>query len=428
MAFARDFFRFDAKDYQTDFLRDKSKRIALRWSRQVGKTTCIALRAIWFALTYPKTLTLIVAPTLRQSMIVSDRIQDFLFSLPKEKDRLLVDRAQRTTIRFKNGSRIIALPNNPQMLRGYTAHMIITDESAFFKDDELVFFSVLYPMLSTTDGILIASSTPWGKKSVFYRLCQSPDFKKYVVTCEDALRGGMGTRKGIEETKALIPVERFQCEYMAEFIEDVDTWLTQSLIVSCIDSQLVPYDFQAHPLGEFYVGVDFGKEQDYSVVLVLEKQGAVLRVVHVHRFPLHTEYASVIGYVKSLQNRWSYIRAVYCDVTGVGNYIVEDMVHSGITGVTGITFTVKSKEEMATILREKMRNEEVKIPYIPTKRLEDIDLTAELNVERYQLMKTGHIQFSHSVDCHDDVFWSCCLACYSAVQAPLPGRGAVMPR
>ena len=326
----------------------------------MGKTTSIALRAIWFALTNQKTLTLIVAPTLRQSMIVSDRIQDFLFSLPKEREKILVDRVQRTTIRFKNGSRIIALPNNPQMLRGYTAHQIICDESAFFKEDELVFFSVLYPMLQTTDGVLIASSTPWGKKSVFYRFCQSPDFKKYVVTCEDGIRNGLGTQKGIEETKALIPLERFQCEYMAEFIEDVDTWLTQSLIVSCIDGNLMLYDFLGQPFGELYVGVDFGKEQDFSVVVVFEKQGAILRVVHVHRFPLHTEYASVIGYVKSLQDRWKDVRAVYCDSTGVGNFIVEEMAHSGILSVIGVTFTVNSKEEMATILREKMRNGEVR--------------------------------------------------------------------
>ena len=224
----------------------------------------------------------------------------------------------------------------------------------------------------------------------------------------------------------MIPLERFQCEYMAEFIEDVDTWLTQSLIVSCIDSQLALFDFQAHASGEFFVGVDFGKEKDFSVVMVLEKKAGILRVVHIHRFPLHTEYASVIGYVKSLQDRWRNIRSVYCDITGVGNYIVEDMVRSGILGVTGITFTVKSKEEMATILREKMLNGEMKIPYIPAKRLEDIDLTAELNVEKYQLMKTGHIQFSHSIDSHDDVFWSCCLACYAAARSPMPGRGAVM--
>jgi phage FluMu gp28-like protein len=358
---------------------------------------------------------------------MSDRIGDFLGELPKEKMSALVEKLQRTTVRFKNGSRIIALPNSPQLLRGYAASQVITDESAFFKDDKLVFYNVLYPMLSTTDGALIASSTPWSKDSVFYRMCQAPEFSKHTITCEEVVKSGLCKQSFIEEMRNQLPFDRFQREFMAEFVEDIDAWLTQSLIVSCIDSQLAPIDFQSQPQGEFYVGVDFGKEQDYSVALVVEKQGFMLRAVHVHRFPLHTEYASVIGYIKSLQDRWRTIRSVYGDVTGVGNYIVEDMVHSGIQGVIGITFTVQSKEEMATILREKMRSGEVKIPYVPAKKLEDIDLTAELNVEKFELMKTGHLRFSHPEGGHDDVFWSMCLASYAAVQSPLPGRGAVMP-
>jgi hypothetical protein len=43
--------------------------------------------------------------------------------------------------------------------------------------------------------------------------------------------------------------------------------------------------------------------------------------------------------------------------------------------VTGISFSVKSKEEMATILWEKMRSGEVKIPYIPLRNLGDIALS-----------------------------------------------------
>ena len=423
VVFARDLFGFVAKDYQACFLQDKSKRIVLRWSRQAGKTTCIALRAIWFALTQSKTLTLIVAPTLRQSMIMSDRIHDFLSSLPKEKRSGLVERLQRTTIRFRNGSRIIALPNSPQLLRGYTASQVITDESGFFKDDKLVFYNVLYPMLATTDGTLIASSTPWSKDSVFYRICQAAEFSKHTITCVDVVRSGLIKQNCIDEMRSQLPSERFQREFMSEFVEDIDAWLTQSLIVSCIDSQLVFYDFHGSPQGEFYLGVDFGKEKDFSVVVVIERQGSILRVVHVHRFPLHTEYASVIGYIKSLQDRWREIRSVYCDITGVGNYIVEDMVHSGIQGVTGITFTVNSKEEMATILREKMRNGEVKIPYIPTRKLEDIDLTAELNVEKFELMKTGHLRFSHPEGGHDDVFWSTSLAVLCSVKSPLSITG-----
>lgn len=356
---------------------------------------------------------------------MSDRIGDFLGGLSPEY-KSLISKLQRTTMRFKNGSRIVALPNSPQLLRGYTANQVITDESGFFKDDQLVFYNVLYPMLSTTDGTLIASSTPWSKDSVFYRMCQSSDFTRHVCTCDDVVKSGLVKQSFMDEMKAQLPFERFQREFMAEFVEDVDAWLTQDLIVQCIDSQLQLYDFQDQPKGEFYVGVDFGKEQDYSVVLVAEKSESTLRVVHVHRFPLKTEYASVIGYVKSLLDRWQEIRAVYTDITGVGNYITEDMFRSGIQNVTGITFTIQSKEEMATIMREKMRTSEVKIPYVPANRLEDVDMTAELNIEKYELMKTGHLQFSHPEGGHDDVFWSMALAVYASVQAPLPGKGAVM--
>jgi len=353
-------------------------------------------------------------------------------SLPKEDldthiDRqTLIDKLQRTTMRFKNGSRIVALPNSPQLLRGYTANQVIADEAGFFREDDLVFYNVLYPMLSTTDGTLIASSTPWSKDSVFYRMCQNQKFSKHITTYEGVVKAGLIKQSFIDEMQAQLPHERFQREFMAEFVEDVDAWLTQDLIVQCIDSQLLPYDFMDVSKGEFYVGVDFGKEQDFSVVLVAEKVGNVLRVVHVHRFPLKTEYASVIGYTKSLQDRWQTVRAIYADITGVGNYIVEDMVRSGIQGVMGVTFTVQSKEEMATILREKMRMGEVQIPYIPANKLQDVDLTAELNIEKYELMKTGHLRFSHPEGGHDDVFWSTALAVYAAVQSPLPGKGAVM--
>lgn len=120
------------------------------------------------------------------------------------------------------------------------------------------------------------------------------------------------------------------------------------------------------------------------------------------------------------------VRAVYADVTGVGNYIVEDMFRSSIQNVNGVTFTVQSKEEMATITREKMRNGEVKLFYVPGTKHEDVDLVDELNIEKYELMKTGHLRFSHPEGGHDDVFWSMALAVYVAIRASLPGVGAVM--
>jgi phage terminase large subunit-like protein len=239
--FARTFLKFVAKDYQEELLEDPTKRIAVIWPRQSGKSTTLAARMIWYAATHERTLSLIVAPGLRQSMILMDRIQAFLMGMAKPIRRQIISKMQRTVIWFKNGSQLIALPNSPNLLRGYTAHQVLCDEAAFFRDDELVFYNVLFPMLQTTDGTLIVSSTPWGKNSVFYRFVQSPDFKKHKISYEAVIKAGLATQAFIDEMRRNLPAERFRREFEAEFVEDELAYLSQDLITRCIDpdSQLL---------------------------------------------------------------------------------------------------------------------------------------------------------------------------------------------
>ena len=53
----------------------------------------------------------------------------------------------------------------------------------------------------------------------------------------------------------------------------------------------------------------------------------------------------------------------------------------------------------------------------------DRDLLDELNVERYQLTKTGKIALDHPEGTHDDRFWALALAVYAAETAsPTPSR------
>jgi len=130
---------------------------------------------------------------------------------------------------------------------------------------------------------------------------------------------------------------------------------------------------------------------------------------------------------------------------------VEDMKRSGLRNVTGVNFTDTSKEAMATCLRETMRTADcpacgwrgqvedldgswrttcpngcshedgrpvglrplLHVPYDP-------DLYAELNVERFELGKTGKLLFSHPEGTNDDRFWALALAVYGAESAPSP--------
>ena len=57
---------------------------------------------------------------------------------------------------------------------------------------------------------------------------------------------------------------------------------------------------------------------------------------------------------------------------------------------------------------------ETKVRFTLTTRRVRIDpkLFAELNVERYELAKTGKIHYSHPEGTHDDRFWALALAVY----------------
>lgn len=233
--FCRTYLKFNPTPYQEKLLEDESKRIYVCWSRQSGKSTTLAARMIHRCVKTPQTLRLIVAPGLRQSMIMMDKIQDFIYTIPKTIRRQLIAKIQRTVIRFKNGSRIVALPNSPNLLRGYSAAEVLCDEAAFFREDELVFFNVLYPMLQTTDGTLIASSTPWGKNTVFYKFSQNHDFTKHHITWKDVVKAGLAKQSFIDEMRGQLPTERFRREFEAEFVEDETAYLSQDLITRCID-------------------------------------------------------------------------------------------------------------------------------------------------------------------------------------------------
>ncbi len=50
-------------------------------------------------------------------------------------------------------------------------------------------------------------------------------------------------------------------------------------------------------------------------------------------------------------------------------------------------FAEQRKEELATVLKEKMLRDEFKLPY-------DRALINELNIDRYELTKTGKIRFA----------------------------------
>ena len=414
VVFAEAVLGFRAFPYQAELLRCQSKRIVACWARQTGKTTAIAVKVIHFAFTGANTTTLIVSRGLRQSMIMFGVIERFIIAHPVL--RRSVVKSTRTSIQLKNGSQIIALPCGPDgaSLRGYTAHLVVMDEAAFMPED--VIASVIFPMLATTNGSAIMLSTPWGRDHIFYRGFKNPNYWSQHVRAEEC---PSISKEFLEEQRLDIGDLRYRMEYEAEFVEDENSFFSQDLIRECVEdfepideSQLI---IEGKISGNYFLGADFGKRIDYSVVVLLkEEENGRLRVVFLKQFALGTPYTEVVAFIHRLNQKFDVVKG-FVDQSAVGESLVEE-IKEFASQIDGITFTAKIKQDLMILLNARMEQKRLVLP-------PDRVLLSQINEQQYRFGKVkptekpeekGVMTFYHPPGTHDDQLWSLALAVYAA--------------
>jgi hypothetical protein len=262
VAFCKEALGFEPTAYQADFLEPKEEKgkdsqfTVLRWCRQSGKSWIVAAYLFWFAVKNDVAQVAVVSPSFRQSKLIIRKITNFLMKQPREI--LQGGKPLKTKVTFVNGSVIEAYPNNPDTIRGPTLNLIYADEMNFIKDDEEMYDAILFT-LGTTNGLFIASSTPWSRDHIFYRMCNDPDFadfRRLRITYEDALEPKGPLKKSIlakiQKQLASDPW-RWRREMLSEWSEDESCWLSQTLITGCQDSQLEIKAIAGDKLHSFWV-------------------------------------------------------------------------------------------------------------------------------------------------------------------------------
>jgi phage FluMu gp28-like protein len=220
----------------------------------------------------------------------------------------------------------------------------------------------------------------------------------------------------------------------AEWAEDDDVWLPQSLIVACVGTtkncgeDLQELNPDATNEGEFYAGLDLAQTRDYCVLSIIEKRNNTLLLRHLKIFSQPTKYAHVLGYIKTLQDRWGSLQKIRIDYTREGPSIISDMENAGINNAEGVNFSIPRKSEMASLLKQRMMNQQFFYPLLNWEKPYRGDICTELNIERYELRKDGAVGFNHPNGTHDDIFWSIALAIYSTVNMEPEPYLAIIPR
>ena len=220
--------------WQTSLLRSTSDRILMLISRQGGKSLTAAALALREALLHPPALVLLLSPTLRQSgELFRDKVRRLYNGLGWP-----VAAVQETqlTMELANGSRIVALPGDEEMIRGYSGvRLLICDEAARIPD--VLYYSVR-PMLAVSHGKLACLSTPWGKRGWFFEEWRGAGpWHRVRVPATDCPRI---SQEFLAEERASLGDYFWSQEYMLEFRDTMDSFFRQEDIDAMFDNTLTP--------------------------------------------------------------------------------------------------------------------------------------------------------------------------------------------
>jgi hypothetical protein len=233
---ARTALGFEADAFQRAVLRSDKKRGLLNCTRQWGKSTVTAAKAVYQAVHFADSLTLVVSPSARQTGEFIRKAAGFLRKL---KIRPKGDGDNEISLVLPNRARIVGLPGSEATVRGFSAvSLLLVDEAARVSDE---LYLAIRPMLAVSDGALWLMSTPFGKRGFFYEAWANggPAWTRIRASATECPRIG---RKFLEEERATMGERWFRQEYLCEFEDTLSGVFSRDLMDRATTDEVEPLE------------------------------------------------------------------------------------------------------------------------------------------------------------------------------------------
>ena len=272
---------------------------------------------------------------------------------------------------FPGGSRITALPANPDTARGFSANVML-DEFAFHQNSREI-WKALFPVISAGFKLRVVS-TPNGKGNKFYELitggpgwaargervpqADGDKWSRHIVDIHAAVEQGLP--RDLEEMRLTMADEdAWAQEFELQFLDELGAWLSYDLIASCEHVDAGKPELAGR--GTFYFGNDIARRRDLWVLAIIEKVGDVfwLRELIEHRDIPFREMEDILA-AKIRQYRP--VR-VGMDQTGMGEKPVEDAINRyGASRIEGVHLSGERRLSIASWAKQKFEDKTIRIP------------------------------------------------------------------
>jgi len=235
--FARSRLNFEPDPRQCAVLDPSIEQGILNCTRQWGKSTITAVKAVHHAFTRPESLVLAVSPSLRQSAEFVRKAAAFLRHLGIRRRG---DGLNSASLILPNGARIVGLPGKEDTIRGFSKPgLILIDEAARVPEE---MYEAVRPMLAVADGALWLMSTPNGKRGFFWEAWDhgKEPWERISVPAAECPRI---SKKFLANERLALGERAYAQDYLCEFTDTEDQIFKDEYIRKAFTPGLKPLCF-----------------------------------------------------------------------------------------------------------------------------------------------------------------------------------------
>lgn len=390
--------------YQHDLIYDTSRNIIINKARGIGISTAFCFKALMKAI-MPEIMgntqkeAVILSRSDNQALHLMDYIFDF-WQLLKDKANVTTREESKSSLAFSNGQRIFSISCNPAAIRTYHGD-VYGDEIAHFEGDIDRKMLVAISGVLSSGGCLLLCTTPNGERGEFFRIwTKQPELYHQYNLPYTVCKREVYQKYVKAEKKKMLPME-FAQEFCCKFISEKDRAIPLDIITMNIqkDLEINKYRETDNPL---YCGIDFAKIVTETCIYIFEKlENNILRTYWVETFA-KTNYTEQLNYITRLNENLN-ITKYLIDKTGIGIRLEEELKVVIGWKLEGMNFTNSSKEKMFELVKNGLLDRKLILP-------NNEKLIEQIHTIEKVISAGGNVQYRHSDNKKDDMFWAMALA------------------
>lgn len=407
-------YQFKARNYQLPFLKAMDdgpehkalKRAVLIWNRRSGKDKTCFNFMVKKAFERVGTYFYFLPSYSQAKKVIWDNIDidgfKMLDHIPKEVIRNT--NATELKIELINGS-IIQLMGADEFKKSGVGTNPIGVVFSEYPLNNPEAWNYVSPILAVNGGWAVFNFTPRGMNhgwNVYQQALNNPKWFAELLTVDQTK---VLTTEQLEEERLSNPQDFIDQEYYCKFIEGAGAFFRR--IDEC---RYDGVDMKPESNHRYQMGIDLAKHQDYTVLTILDLM--TFKVIEQDRFN-QIDWPMQKAKIEAMYLRY-FKPSIYMDSTGIGDPILDDLLHKGIN-VYSYKFTEQSRKDLLTNLQLLLEQNRIKYP----ETLET--LISELKSFRYEISgERGKTRIQVPDGLHDDTVMSLALACWQIPQNPLP--------